>query len=80
MVATTIPCETNTNSSIWSLEAELQLKNNEIKEQKVKIDTFSIEVNHWMAQFEQDRQSAKIILQHFGIDIQGSVGCYMIIK
>ena len=59
------------------MEAELRMKNNEIEEQKVKIDTFSMEVNHWMAQFEQDRQSAKRILQHFGIDIQGSVGCYI---
>ena len=65
------------------MEAELRMKNNEIEEQKVEIDTFSVitmEVKHLKAQLEQDRQSAKRILQQFGIDIQGSVGCYMIIK
>ena len=65
------------------MEAEIQMKNNEIEEQKVEIDTFSVitmEVKHLKAQLEQDRQSAKRILQQFGIDIQGSVGCYMIIK
>ena len=62
------------------MEAELRMKNNEIEEQKVEIDTFSVitmEVKHLKAQLEQDRQSAKRILQQFGIDIQGSVGCYM---
>ena len=65
------------------MEAELRMKNNEIEEQKVEIDTFSVitmEVKHLKAQLEQDRQSAKRILQQFGINIQGSVGCYMIIK
>ena len=65
------------------MEAELRMKNKEIEEQKVEIDTFSVitmEVKHLKAQLEQDRQSAKRILQQFGIDIQGSVGCYMIIK
>ena len=60
------------------MEADLITKNKEIEEQKVEIDNFSaksMEVNYWMAQFEQDRQSAKRILQQFGIDIQGSVGC-----
>ena len=40
----------------------------------------TMEVKHLKAQLEQDRQSAKRILQQFGVEIQGSVGCYMIIK